>query len=70
MKPLGLGEVERQVMRQDAVPELGLRTRDDLVRLRQLLDVGGPEDQRVKNTVIMTVDRAAPLNDLTKKELA
>lgn len=49
MKPFGLGEVERQVMRQDTVPELCLRTRDDLVRLRQLLDVGNPDDQRIVN---------------------
>ena len=34
-------------MRQDAVPELGLRTRDDLVRLRQLLNVGCADDQGV-----------------------
>ena len=29
------------------MPELGLRTRDDLVGLRQLLDVGGTGDQRI-----------------------
>lgn len=34
-------------MRRNAVPELGLRTRDDLMRLRQLLNVGDPDDQGI-----------------------
>ncbi len=47
MKSFGLREVERQIMRQDAMPKLGLRTRDDLVGLRQFLNVGGPGHQRI-----------------------
>ena len=34
-------------MGQDAVPELGLRSRDDLVDLRQFLYVSGPDHQRI-----------------------
>lgn len=47
MRPFGLREVERQVVRQDAVPELGLGPRDDLVCLRQLLDVSNASHKRI-----------------------
>lgn len=61
MKSFRLGEVERQVMREDAVPQLSLRARNDLVGLRQFLDIGcsghqwvvvelhGPDLQHMQN---------------------
>lgn len=42
---LCLGKVKRQIVCKDAVPEFDLRTRDDLVGLRQLLDDRGSDDQ-------------------------
>ena len=39
MEPLGLWKVERQVVGQQAMPELCLGTRDHVVRLRQLLKI-------------------------------
>ena len=40
-------QVERQVVRQQPMPELSLRLRDDLVRLRQLLDVINTRNERI-----------------------
>ena len=34
-------------MRQDAVPQLGLRARNDLVGFGELLDVRGPGHERI-----------------------
>jgi hypothetical protein len=42
MEPVCLGEVERQVMGQDAVPQFGLGARHHLVGLRQFLNVAVP----------------------------
>lgn len=47
MEAIGLREVERQVVSQDTMPQLGFRPRDDIVGLRQLLNVVRPLDQRI-----------------------
>ncbi len=47
MKALSFGKVQRQIVRQDAVPESRRRTRYDLVGLRQFLNFGGSGDQRI-----------------------
>lgn len=40
MIPGAFREIQRRVMSQDTVPQFGLRTRDDLVGLRQFMNVG------------------------------
>ncbi len=40
MKAFSLGKIQRQVMRQDTVPQFGLRSRDDLMGLGKFLNVG------------------------------
>lgn len=47
MIAFGLGKVARQVMRQNTMPQLGLRTRYDLTGLRRFLDVGNAGRKRI-----------------------
>jgi hypothetical protein len=47
MEAVCLGEVERQVMRQDAMPQFGLGACDHLVGLRQLLDVADARNEGI-----------------------
>ncbi len=54
MEAVCLGEVERQVMRQDAMPQFGLGACNHLVGLRQLLDVADAGNEGV----VEDLDRA------------
>ncbi len=39
MEAFGLRKIQRQIMGQDAIPQLGLRARDDVVRFGQFLKI-------------------------------